>query len=198
MQPAIENLPDDPIRLKQIIIDFQEKIGLLEEHIRLLRNEIFGRKSEKPTAAQDDRQRVLFDEVDPGADAPEIPSNVETAGSIEIPAHKRGKVGRKPLPENLPRIEVIHDLDDSQKQCACGCQLTRIGEEVCEKLDIIPASVRVIRHIRYKYACKGCEGVESQAPTVQLAPAPAQLIPKSMATVIPADWRAWILSLAMP
>jgi transposase len=60
--------------------------------------------------------------------------------------------------------------------------LSRIGEDVCEKLDIIPAKVQVIRHIRYKYACKGCEGVDSSAPTVVIAPAPPQLIPKTMAT----------------
>jgi transposase len=86
------------------------------------------------------------------------------------------------LPAELPRIEVIHDLPESQKQCACGAALSRIGEEVCEKLDIIPAKVQVIRHIRYKYAFKGCEGVNSDTPTVQIAPAPPQLIPKSMAT----------------
>ena len=92
------------------------------------------------------------------------------------------KTGRKPLPQALPRIEVIHDIDESQKQCACGCQLTRIGQEVCEKLDIIPAKMQVIRHIRYKYACKGCEGVHSDGPTVLIAAAPVQLIPKSIAT----------------
>jgi transposase len=45
---------------------------------------------------------------------------------------------------------VVHDLDVSEKICACGCELSRIGEEVTEKLDIIPAKIQVIRHIRPK------------------------------------------------
>jgi transposase len=180
----VQNLPDDPTELKQIIAalssNYQDKIHHLEEHVRLLRSEIFGRKSEKRPAPEDDRQGRLFDEAD--QDAPEETRSLQPPERIPVAPHNRRKAGRKPLPANLPRIEVIHDLPESQKQCACGSPLSRIGEEVCEKLDIIPAKVQVIRHIRYKYACKGCEGVESEAPTVLMAASPAQLIPKSMAT----------------
>jgi transposase len=51
-----------------------------------------------------------------------------------------------------------------------------------EKLDYISARLRVERHIRYKYACKSCEGVEDGGPSVKIAPAPVQLIPKNNAT----------------
>jgi transposase len=61
----------------------------------------------------------------------------------------------------LPCIEVIYDLTEAEKVCDCGDHMSRIGEKVCEKLDIIPAKGRVIRHIRYEYACKSCEGVDS-------------------------------------
>ncbi len=54
--------------------------------------------------------------------------------------------------------------------------------EVSEQLDYIPAKVRVIRNIRYKYACKSCEGVEDEGPTVSIARMPDQIIPKSIAT----------------
>ena len=182
MQLDVQNLPDDPTELKHIIASFQEKISHLEEYVRLLRNEIFGRKSEKRPVPEDDRQQRLFDEADGGSEMAEEPSRLQEPEPIQIASHQRRKAGRKPLPADLPRIEVIHDIPESQKQCACGSMLSRIGEEVCEKLDIIPAKVQVIRHIRYKYACKGCEGVESEAPTVLIAPAPPQLIPKAMAT----------------
>ena len=76
-----------------------------------------------------------------------------------------------PVPENLPRI-----------QCGCGCLKTRSGQEVSEQLDIIPAKMQVIRNIRYKYACKNCEGVEDDGPTISIARMPEQMIPKSMAT----------------
>lgn len=55
-------------------------------------------------------------------------------------------------------------------------------QEVSEQLDYIPAKVQVIRNIRYKYACKNCEGVEDDGPTVSIARMPEQKIPKSMAT----------------
>jgi transposase len=101
---------------------------------------------------------------------------------ILIGAHSRKKRGRKPLPKDLPRIDIIHDLSEDEKQCACGARLSRFGEEVSEKLDYIPARLQVERHIRYKYACKTCEGVEDEGPTVKIAPLPEQLIPKSHAT----------------
>jgi transposase len=180
----VQNLPDDPTELKQIIAflssRYEDKIHLLEEHVRLLRNEIFGRKSEKRLPSQDERQQPLFDEAE--GEVRQESSGSEDPEPIPVAPHKRRKAGRKPLPANLPRIDVIHDLPESLKQCACGHALSRIGEEICEKLDIIPAKVQVIRHIRYKYACKGCEGVESETPTVQIAPLPPQLIPKTMAT----------------
>ncbi len=113
---------------------------------------------------------------------PEPALEDEPEEEIHVPAHNRRKRGRKPLPEELPRVEVLHDIDDSDKTCACGCQLTRIGEEVSEQLDIIPAKMQVIRHIRPKYACKNCEGVEDDGPTVKIAPVPPRIIPRSIAT----------------
>jgi len=100
---------------------------------------------------------------------------------VEIPAHTRTKRGRKPLPDHLPRIEIIHDLPEDQKVCACGTCLKRIGEEVSEKLDYVPAVMQVERHIRPKYACPSCDGEEGM-PVVRIAPMPPQIIPKGMAT----------------
>ncbi|MBL0378193.1 MAG: IS66 family transposase zinc-finger binding domain-containing protein [Desulfofustis sp. PB-SRB1] len=98
--------------------------------------------------------------------------------TIEVPAHTRTKRGRKPLPEELPRVELVHDIDEADKQCGCGAPLSKIGEDVCEKLDIIPAVIRVIRHVRPKYGCRQCEGIETKNATVTIAPAPKQIIPK--------------------
>ncbi len=100
-----------------------------------------------------------------------------------VAAHTRTrKRGRKPLPANLPRVEVIHDIPEADKRCGCGALKSRIGEETAERLDIVPAQIRVIRDIRPKYACRSCEGVEDAGPTVAIAPPPAQLIPKGIAT----------------
>lgn len=169
------NLPDDRTFSKDdiapIIIGYEEKIHYLEERVRLLQNELFGRKSEK-RYPDDHQQLPIFDlpESNPG----------ESDITIVIAEHQRKKRGRKPLPEDLPRVEIIHDIPEEEKVCACGCTLKRIGSDSCEKLDNIPAKVQVIRHIRYKYACPSCEGIESEGPTVKITPPPAQLIPKSM------------------
>jgi transposase len=174
-------LPDNVDDLREIIVslkqEYETQISLLHEQIRHLRSKLFGRKSE--TYVEGGHEQVpLFDEVE------QIASSDEDTGSDEItvPAHKRKKRGRKPLPEALPRVEVIHDLPEDEKVCACGSQLSKIGEEVSEKLDYIPAKLQVIRHIRYKYACKSCEGVETEAGAVKTAPPPAQIIPKGIAT----------------
>ena len=63
----------------------------------------------------------------------------EEREDVVVESHNRRKPGRKPLPPELPRVEVIHDLPESEKVCECGAPLSRIGEDVCEKLDIIPA-----------------------------------------------------------
>jgi transposase len=157
---------------------YQLRIDYLEEQLRLLRNELFGRKSEKPPR-QDQDQIPLFGEPEQQKEA-DLPEQKEK--TVDVPAHRRKKGGRKPLPENLPRVDVVHDISDEEKMCACGHMMSRIGHDECEKLDYIPAKIQVIRHIRPKYACKHCEGVESDGPTVKIAPPAIQLIPKSIAT----------------
>jgi transposase len=204
MNNNASNLPDDIEKLRSIIVSlesekqnltshnshlesenkrlesekkyFESKSKRQEEFIRLLQNEIYGRKTEK--LPKEDRQQMrLFDEAEAI-----LEEEKKTEKPVSVAPHTRKKRGRKPLPKDLPRIEVVHDIDESQKVCACGATLTRFDEETCEKLDIIPAKVRVILHIRPKYVCKRCEGVEDDGPTVKIAPPPPQIIPKGIAT----------------
>ena len=174
-------LPDDSEKLKELFVlsctKYQEQIDYLEERIRLLQNEIFGRRTEKPFV-NPLKQIPLFEASDIDVPTPDL----SLENQITIPEHTRKKRGRKPLPEDLPRIEVIHDIPEEEKHCACGAELSCIGQDESEKLDYIPAKIQVIRYIRLKYACKSCEGVEDDGPTVKIAPVPVQLIPKSIAT----------------
>ena len=82
-----------------------------------------------------------------------------------------GKAVRQALPANLPRVDRHHDID--AKHCACGQAFKRIGEEVSEQLDCVPAQFFVLCHIRGKYACVCCQ-------TIQAAPMPAQMIDKGI------------------
>jgi transposase len=185
MDVDLRKLPDDASLPKDIVLSllnqlevkYQEKIHHLEEQLRLFKNELFGRSSERHFEPPVD-QLLLFK----GHAEPDTGDSSTVGDKITVGAHTRKKRGRKPLPEDLPRIDIIHDLSEDEKQCGCGARLRCIGEEVCEKLDYIPARLRVERHIRYKYACKSCEGIDDDGPTVKIAPAPVQLIPKSNAT----------------
>ena len=153
-----------------------ERIEALIEQLRLLNAQLYGRSSEKRPAEEisPEQARLLFNEAEAIAHSPEVNSAPE---SVTIPAHSRKKSGRKPLPQDLPRIEIVHDLPEAQKQCSHdGTTLEVIGQEASEQLDYIPAKLRVIRHIRLKYACPCCQ------QGVKLAPAPMQLFAKSNAT----------------
>jgi transposase len=151
------------------------RIEQLKEELSLARHHLFGRTSEKAVV----ENLPLFDEVVPGI--AEKPSELQT---IEVGAHLRAKkTGRKPLPDTLPRTDIIHDLPDAEKICACGCNLVRIGEEVSERLALVPRRLYVERHIRPKYACHHCEGSgDEDKPAVRTAPVPPSIIPRSIVT----------------
>jgi len=177
MSKTAKTLPDDPVELKRIILEterrYEKENELLREQIRLLQAQMFGKKSEKGLADTAAVQIPLFDMPEP---------EVVVEEEVEVPPHKRKKPGRKKLPDTLPRVEVVHDIDEAEKLCGCGEQLERIGEDVSEKLDVVPAVIRVIKHIRPKYACKQCQGLETDGPVVKIAPPPKQIIPKSIVT----------------
>ncbi len=183
--PAI--LTEDPKELQAIILELHRKLieakahfdretGILIEQIRLLRQQMFGRKSEKFSSIPSNVH------IQPLFDMPEPEDTEEETEEIAVPAHTRKKRGRKPLPADLPREEVIHDIPEEEKICACGHMKERIGEEVSEQLDIIPAQVRVIRHIRPKYARSNCQCDNTEGPAVSIAPVEPQIVPKSIAT----------------
>ncbi len=177
-------LPDDPILLKHLLLLASEqaaakdaRIEQLQEQVALLRHKLFSPKSERSPEDADSPQLAMFNEVEELIEAAAAPSEAEAeaeAEEIVAPVKRRGK--RKPLPANLPRVEVIHDLPEHELTCACGACKQVIGEETSEQLEIIPMQVRVIRHICKTYACKACEA----APIT--ADKPAQLIEKSLAS----------------
>lgn len=145
---------------------------LLEEFKALL-HRTYGRSTEQVEATQQE----LFNE-DVSEDSGEIEPE-----STDVKPHSRKKAGRKPLSEMLPREEVIHDVPEEDKTCACGCELVRIGEETSERLQIIPEQIYVEKHIRPQYACKNCEGSgDEERPAVKIAPAVPSIIPGSIVT----------------
>jgi transposase len=179
MGGALDVLTNDVEELRRTVVSQQKHINILEEEIRFLTDRLFGRKADR-WSAEDVRQGRLFNEAEMGAQQPQ--ETEQRPPSIPVAAHERRPRGRKPLPDNLPREEVVHDIPEGQKVCSCGAPLSRIGEETSEKLKIIPPKLIVVRHIRPTYACRSCQGVESEGEAVKIAPAPEELIPKSIAT----------------
>lgn len=151
-----------------------------EHELAILRRAMFGRSSEKVTEA-DLLQGRLFNEAEEHADVADG-SVAEQPEQTPVKAHSRTKRGRKPIPENLPRVEELVDIPETEKTCACGHKLVRIGEEAHERIETIPARYYVRRTVRPKYACHHCEGSgDEDKPAVRIAPAVASVIPKGIA-----------------
>jgi transposase len=180
MKKATDQLPDDVDLLKSLVADqlalnkqltaqnqrYKAQVLTLQEQLNLALARRYAASSEKISP---DQYR-LFDEAE--ADAEVEPEDDE----VIIPQHSRKKRGRKKLPDTLPRVDVVHELSGDDLVCPHdGAILDEIGEKTSEQLDIIPAKIQVIRHIRKQYACK-C------GQCIKIAGLPKQPIPKSMAS----------------
>jgi transposase len=165
---------------------YESQLDLLLERIRLMVAEKYGARSEKLKYGSGVGQQELpfFDEAGTVTAAEAAEPEPE---EVTVPEHTRKKAGRKPLPAELPRVVVVHDLPEEEKVCPCGCPRREIGRECSEQLDVVPAKVQVIRHERIKYALSpACtcdrEGTDHPVPAVVTAPMPEQMIPKSLAS----------------
>lgn len=149
------------------ILQIQEELQEVYELLARDRRRQYGPSSEKVSPDQMGLFNEAEIEASKDADLPE--------DEITIPEHKRKSRGKRlPLPASLPREEVVIDLEN--KICPHdGAELKLIGEDVNEKLELIPAKVKVIKTIRKKYSSPCCEKIHAGA-------LPLELVPKSMAT----------------
>ncbi len=123
-----------------------------QAEVEAILRRFYGPKSER----FDPAQLLLFGIVIDSMPVDENAVEAE-AGEKLVTRRIQHKHGRAKLPEALPRIPVEHDLKPQEKKCpCCGLERCRIGKEVTEQLEHIPASFKVLQHIRYKYACKPC------------------------------------------
>ncbi len=195
MPIAPHQLPDDVDALKSLLAEqaakldqfvarneqlttenqrYKVQVLTLTEQLNLALARRYAASSEKLSPDQ----ICLFDEAELDGEAAagrDADTEADDDG-IMVAAHKRKQRGRKPIPAHLPRIDVIHELPESMRHCDHdGRLLTEIDAVISEQLDIIPAQIQVLRHIRKKYACD-C------GQCIKIAPLPAQPIPKSLAS----------------
>ena len=90
--------------------DQQQHVAQLEQRLRLLNLIIYGPKSEKKPRTGQEQQLSLFDEAEQAVEEHK-PQTFEEACA---PASTRRKRGRRPIPADLPRVEIIHDLPESE------------------------------------------------------------------------------------
>jgi len=132
----ITELEQENSRLKEMIIQFQ--------------NRKFGASADRIDIA---KQPDLFNEAE---------AVIEQEGEVDEPTEvvvtRRKRGGRRKFPESLPRVTIVHDIDEADKQC-CECHqpMTVISVDRTEKLKYIPATLEVEVHERPKYGCKTCE-----------------------------------------
>ena len=182
--PDLSALPDDPATLRQLVLQLLQalrgkdtELSKLQHHMDLLLRRLYGRSSEKI----DPLQRLLFERLLEEAQAiPEPP-----AAEPETVNGKRPDHGRRPKPDHLQRVDVVHDLTEAEKQALAGDgELVLIGEEITEQYEWEPSCLYVVRHIQLKYARKPQLVESGAAPhekNIITAPKPPQPIPGGIA-----------------
>jgi len=171
MPQAVDTLPDDPETLKAMLIAERVRSERLVQIIKELQRHRFGRRAETLPEEQMLLALEEAEQTEAGA-AAEVEDKSAAARAV---AAKKRRTNRGALPPHLPRIETIVDIQDKTCPC-CKGQLHRIGEDVSERLDVVPAQFRVLVVRRPKYACRACEDVVVQSP------APARLIEGGLPT----------------
>lgn len=162
--------------------DLLNVIVSMHSTIESLKQMLFQKSERRPSDPEG--MQNFFDEVEEKGAEQELedlaPFAPASDGNEKAPGRSRGK--RKPLPKNLPRERVEHDLSPEQKVCPKhNTPLEKIGEKVTEQLEVVPASMKVIENVTFAYKCPCCTSEEESDHIVssQMEPQP---IPKSMAT----------------
>jgi transposase len=176
----VDDLPNDPAALRRMLIAEREalaaqavelaaaKAGLVSKALEIeklkvqlarLRRQQFGRSSEKIDRIIEQLE-LMLDELEAEAETGPMTAG-PVAGTVTdeddgAPVRKKSS-GRRPLPEHLPRREIVHNPNCTCP--ACGGAMRKVGEDISEVLDYIPGHFEVVRHIRPALSCRRCESM---------------------------------------
>ena len=171
MSAPADALPDDPGLLKAMLVAERLESERLRQIIREFQRHRFGRRAE---SLPEEQLQLALEDAEQAAAAGQAASEQNNPGERKVRAARR-RTNRGKLPAHLPRIETVVDVSSTVCPCCAGT-LHRIGEDVSERLDVVPAQFRVLVVRRPKYACRACSEVVVQAP------APARLIEGGLPT----------------
>ena len=160
------DLPDDVDALRALVLEQAHELDILKvfraENERLqaiidaLMRHRFGRKSEQLDA---DQFELALEEVEAALSQAEL----ARSKASKAPSERPRKTNRGALPAHLERIEQVVDVEEKACPC-CGGALHQIGEDVSERLDVVPTTLRVLVTRRPRYGCRSCESAVVQAP----------------------------------
>jgi transposase len=146
------SLPDDVGLVKAMLVVVDVELEQLRMQVAQLRRMAFGRLSKRLTREAD--------QLELGLEEAEAEAAATVAPAVAR-ARDAAKPYRQPLPDHLPREDVVHEPPCTCPDC--GGAMRRTGEDVTEQLDYVPASFRVTRHVRLRLSCRSCERIV-QAP----------------------------------
>ncbi|HBI38061.1 MAG: hypothetical protein A2015_01225 [Spirochaetes bacterium GWF1_31_7] len=182
LQKQITLLESEITSLKNQNTELASKLLMTKETLEIYKQRLFGAKTERFT----EDTPSLFNEAELEVETPEENEPPETT---TVTYERDKKPGRKPLPSDLPRIDKVIDLTPEQKaDLEVSGTLIKIGEEISEKLEIIPQQIHVLKIIRYKYALKSADGFSTVITANDSTP---HIIPHGIAT---ASSLAYVLS----
>jgi transposase len=169
VKAALAQLPDDIDALKRLLIERDEELAVargerlvlttiieqLKLEIARLKRMQFGRSSEKLDERIGQLELILED----------LETSQAQMAPVAKPAEPKVAPVRRPLPEHLPREVVRHEPEPGCPDC--GSALKAIGEDTAEMLEYVPASFKVIRHVRPRLACSCCERIVQQPAPIR-------------------------------
>lgn len=180
-------LPTDIAALQAMVVARDQMIEALKLTIAKLQHAKFGASSE--------RGRKLLDQLELQlAELQETIAEEEAAAERAAPSAKpsaeeatQTKPARRPLPEHLPRERVVHAAPEACP--CCGGRLRKLGEDITETLEYVPARWKVIQHVREKFSCRSCEAI-AQAPAPFHPIARGRAGPQLLAQILFSKYRA--------
>jgi transposase len=173
MKERATQLETDNLHLHEQLKETEQRLAEAQLLIAQLRRELFGPKSDKLSPEQEEQLKTLNKDLEADAQSlPPISDQILVQQESASRRKKKPKRQRHPMPEHLETETVT--IEPEEKTCpCCGKPLERIGEEVTEEFDMIPARLIRRRIVRPKYACRCGEA------GVAIGPLPARLIPQS-------------------
>lgn len=164
-------LPTEVPALQDLVLSLDQRVELLAHQIELLKRRVYGPTSEKRQA--DNHPLLPFMDLPA---APAQPEALQRASVVPKGEEKSQGHGRRKLPPELRRERIEYHPPEAAQPCpCCGGAYQRIGEEVSEQLEFIPASFFVLEHARVKYACPKCKD------KVVIGAVPSKLLDKGLA-----------------